>query len=193
MSSDSGASPEPRPGVVQDGQRVRRLRRFMLACALATSLGLGLVAYLWHDLHAPVAPPARGVIVSVAPGAPFREIAMQMHHAGVLRHPWFLTAWARLWGLDRRVRSGEYRIDDPVAPVDLIAMLQSPTRALHWVTIPEGYTAGQIAAALEREGFGGADVFACAMRDKIGSGIPAARAARSKVVRTVARTATTST
>lgn len=133
------------------------LAGFILAALLGWSI--------WRDLRAPVTPPAGGVTVSVPVGASFRSTAEQLHRAGVLRHPRLLSLWARYRQLDRRVQSGDYRIAQPVTPLQLLDLLQSPSRALHWVTIPEGYTAKQIGAALERGGFGGRDAFRCAMQD----------------------------
>ena len=83
----------------------------------------------------------------------------------MLHHPLLLTLWARYRGDDRAVRSGEYRIEEPVSPLRLLEILQSPSRARRWVTIPEGFTASQVAAALEQAGFGGKDVFQCLMED----------------------------
>jgi len=105
--------------------------------------------------------------VSIAPGMPFRSVAVALEHAGVLRHPFLLAAWARYAGLDRGVRSGDYVIDRPITPLEILALLRSPSRSLAWLTVPEGYTADQVAALLEREGFGGADLFVCAMRDPL--------------------------
>jgi UPF0755 protein len=105
------------------------------------------------------------VVVSIERGAAFRSVAERLHRAGILRHPRLLAAWAQFEGADRRVRSGEYRVTQAVSPLELLELLQSPSRALRWVTIPEGLTADQIADLLEEKGFGGRDVFIAAMRD----------------------------
>jgi UPF0755 protein len=105
------------------------------------------------------------VVVSVQRGAAFRTVAQQLHRAGILRYPVLLAAWAQFVGADRRVRSGEYRVAEAVSPLELLELLQSPSRALRWVTIPEGVNADQIADLLEQNEFGGRDVFLAAMRD----------------------------
>ncbi len=139
--------------------------------ALVLIIGAGAVAaggagwYAWQALHTPVVPPAGGVAVAIPAGAGFRAVAERLQRAGVLRHPRLLTLWARYRGEDRRVHSGEYRLEHPLSPVELLALLQSPANALRWVTLPEGLTAAQVGEVLEREGFGGRDVWRCAMSD----------------------------
>lgn len=133
----------------------------ILATALATAAAL---TWAWRELHQPVAPAAPSVVV-VPPGESFRAVAARLQAAGVVRHGWLLAAWARATGLDRSVHRGEFHFDAPRAPVDILALLQSPSGTAALVTIPEGLTADQIAALLEARGYGGRDVFACAMQD----------------------------
>jgi UPF0755 protein len=132
---------------------------------LAAGAVAGTAVYAWRELHTAMTPPPAGVVLLVQPGASFRSVATQLARAGMLRHPTLLAIWARWYGLDRRVQSGEYRIDQARSPLEILDLLQNASDALHRVTIPEGYTARQVAAALEREGFGGRDLFRCVMRD----------------------------
>jgi UPF0755 protein len=121
--------------------------------------------WFWHDLHTAALLPPGGAMVSVAPGEPFRSTTARLQAAGVVRHAWVLRLWARWRRLDRLVRSGDYRFDQPLSPIDVLAVLRSPTAALHRVTIPEGSTLEQIAALLGNAGFGAADQFLCVARD----------------------------
>lgn len=131
----------------------------------ATVLIAGAAAWAWHALHTPVPMPAAGAVVFVAPGEPFRSVAARLHNAGVIRHPLLLTAWARYRGLDRTVRSGEYRFNEAAAPVAVLSALQARADHARPVTIPEGLTADQVATLLEEQGYGGRDVFRCVMED----------------------------
>jgi UPF0755 protein len=142
---------------------LRRLSLLALVAILA--LGTSTAWYVRRALTTEVRPPASGVVVTIPPGASFRAIAAKLQRAGVLRHPLLLTLWARYRGDDRAVRSGEYRLEEPVSPLRLLEILRSPSRALRWVTIPEGLTARQVAETLEEAGFGGRDVFRCVMED----------------------------
>jgi UPF0755 protein len=145
------------------------MRRALAVLGLIAAIGSIAAAaagtWAWRALHtpAPLAPP--GAVVFVPPGEPFRAVAARLQSAGVVRHPFVLTAWARYCGLDRTVRSGEYRFTQPLSPIQVLEALQSRSDTTRLVTVPEGRTAEQIAALLEEQGYGGRDVFRCAMGD----------------------------
>lgn len=145
------------------------MRRVLALLALIGVLGTGLVAagaaLAWRALHTAAPLPAAGAIVFIPPGVSFRAVAARLHSAGVIRHPLLLTAWARLHGLDRSVHSGEYRFAEPVTPIAALDALQSRADDTRSVTIPEGLTAEQVTVLLEEQGYGGRDVFHCAMDD----------------------------
>jgi len=140
--------------------------RFLVVIFLALIVTASAAGwYAWMELHAPVEP-SSGTVVSVTPGASLRLVAHQLRRAGLLRSPMLFIAWARYTKSDREVRSGIYRIERPISPVELLELLrQGPALEPHWLTIPEGYTAAQVARTLEEKGFGGSDVFECVMRD----------------------------
>lgn len=136
-----------------------------LACLALVLAGAAGVWWAWDTLFTPVVPVAPGIVVVIPPGESFRATAARLHAAGLVAHPLLLRAYARLTGLDRSVRCGEFRFAEPIAPVDVLALLQSSSDAARQVTIPEGFTAEQVAAALEERGYGGRDAFRCAMED----------------------------
>lgn len=145
------------------------MRRLLRALALLLVLSVAIVAgggwWAWRALHTPVAPAAPGTVVVVPTGESFRAVTTRLRDAGVIAHPWLLRAYAQVAGLDRTVRCGEFRFEMPLSPVDVLTLLQSPADGARQVTIPEGFTAEQIAAAFEERGYGGRDVFRCAMED----------------------------
>ena len=143
----------------------RMARALALGCLVLIAAAGGGAWWAWRTLHEPVPPAAPGVVVVVPPGESFRAVAGRLHAAGVVAHPLLLRAYARLAGLDRSVRCGEFRFAEPISPAAVLALLQSPADGARQVTIPEGFTAEQIAAAFEERGYGGRDVFRCAMED----------------------------
>ena len=140
-------------------------RAFALMCLLTLLAGAGGAWWAWQNLHTPVTPATPGIVVVVPSGESFRAVAARLQAAGVIAHPLLLRAYARVAGLDRSVRSGEFRFAEPISPVAVLALLQSSSDAARQVTIPEGFTADQVAAALEDRGYGGRDAFRCAMED----------------------------
>ena len=107
-------------------RRALALLGLIVGWALAAAAAAG--AWAWRALHTPVplAPP--GAVVFVPPGEPFRAVAARLYSAGVVRHPLLLTAWARYHGLDRMVRSGEYRFTHALSPIAVLDVLQSRRR-----------------------------------------------------------------
>jgi UPF0755 protein len=145
---------------------MRRVLALFALIALLAVIGGGLAAaWAWRDMNTPVPLTPAGAVVFVPPGEPFRVVAARLHGAGVVRHPLLLSAWARYYGIDRTVRSGEYRFARAVSPLAVLEALRAHADSERVVTIPEGLTAEQIAVLLEEQGFGGRDVFRCVMED----------------------------
>ena len=140
--------------------------RWWLAVLLAmVALACGAAYWVWLDLNTPAPLAESGALVSIAPGEPFGAVCRRLQSAGVVRHGAVLRWWARARGLDRLVRSGDYRFEEPLSPLAVLALLRSATAALHWVTIPEGSTLPQVASLFASAGFGGADQFLCLAQD----------------------------
>lgn len=130
----------------------------LLAVALAAT-------WFWRHLDDPISLPPGGAIVSIAPGEPFRSVCQQLEESGVVRHAWALRLWGRWTGEDRLVRTGDYRFEEAMSPMEVLQALRSPGAALNRVTIPEGRTLPAVADLLERAGLGGADEFLCVASD----------------------------
>lgn len=143
----------------------RVVRRLFILVVLSLTLLGAAAAWLWQDLHTPATLPPGGAVISVGPGESFRTTSSRLQAAGVVRHAWVLSLWARWHALDRLVRSGDYRFEQALSPIEVLDLLRSPMAALHRVTIPEGTTLNQVTALLAAAGFAGTDQFLCVARD----------------------------
>jgi UPF0755 protein len=141
------------------------MKRLVVCVVVLILLAGGGVYWAWGELQTPAPLPPGGAMVSVAPGESFRSVCARLQSTGVVRNGWLLRLWARWQGLDRLIRNGDYRFDAPLAPIEVLARLRSPSAALHRVTIPEGSTLHQAATLLAGAGFGGADQFLCLAQD----------------------------
>ncbi len=123
----------------------RMARALALGCLVLIAAAGGSAWWAWRTLHEPVPPAAPGVVVVVPPGETFRAVAERLRAAGVVAHPLLLRAYARLAGLDRSVRCGEFRFAEPISPAAVLALLQSPADGARQVTIPEGFNYESVA------------------------------------------------
>jgi len=118
---------------------------------------------IWAD-H-PAGNDPREIIVSVPPGRGFGKIAENLHRAGLLDRPFKFRVLARLKGFDKRIKAGEYQLSAIMSPNRLLEILIKGRVRLYRLTIPEGLTLRQVAAMIERKGFGQAGDFYRAATD----------------------------
>ena len=135
------------------------LRGIAIGLVLLVAASGATAWWAWQELHRKHALPSGGAVVTVASGERLRPVAERLQSAGVVRVGLLLSLWARINQLDRQVRSGEYRLEGALSPLDVLDILRSPSAALHRVTVPEGSTVEQVAAIFAAQGFGGADAF----------------------------------
>lgn len=137
---------------------MKRLRVLIVLVALAACACAGLFAYaVFGDRSLPAA--QTGVVIPA--GAPFDSVLATLRRNGVIAHTLPLHVWARLRGDETKVRAGEYRFAPHQTPDEILHALMTQGAAVaQWVTIPEGFTAKQIAQRLADAHIGNAQVFA---------------------------------
>lgn len=113
--------------------------------------------------------PSTDAHILIARGATFSEIARQLADAGVIANPLTFRLLARLRHDETDVKAGEYRFAAHQTQDEVLrALLSGGAQVAVWVTIPEGFTAKQIAARLHESGVGNEDEMATAfLRDSI--------------------------
>ncbi len=126
----------------------RKLVALLLAAGALAAVA-GFVAFgSWLDR--PLAVGEAPITVDVPSGQPFAATARELSARGVLDHPDWLRAYARLTGADARVKAGEYEIAPGTTPRELLRLFESGVVVRHAVTIVEGWTFRSLRAALER-------------------------------------------
>ena len=103
--------------------------------------------------------------VEIAPGTGSRSIGDRLVSAGVIRDS--LTYRVALWltGRSKTLKAGEYRFDQPMTPLEVIAKIARGDVYVIAVTFPEGLTIPEMAAIFESSGLGDAASFASAAQD----------------------------
>jgi len=114
------------------------------------------VGWFYSDLlkyaNVPTNPGAKLVTFEVGQGEGFGTVTQNLHARGLFDHPDKFKLLARFKGYDKKIRAGEYELSAAMAPREILEKLVSGKVRLYRLTIPEGYTLRQIAAAVEKAG-----------------------------------------
>lgn len=130
------------------------MRRLLLATVGALVLVLGTASLLgWQAyrqfLAAPLALPADGTTLLVAPGHTLRTVVGELEQQGATRFDWRWRLLLRS-GPDL-IRAGEFRLEANSTPPQLLALLASGRTVQHRFTIVEGWSYRQLREALLAE------------------------------------------
>lgn len=118
---------------------------FLVAC-----LGGGAALWAVKAIEAP-GPLGADRILVIERGSSLTEIAEQLERNGIISHALLFVGAAKVRGIGRALRAGEYRFPAGISIVGAIALLQSGQTFVRSVTIPEGLTVPQVLAILESE------------------------------------------
>jgi UPF0755 protein len=134
-----------------------------IAVWVAATIAVLVVAGIgscWFAVYRDRSHPPVQTQVLIQRGATFDEIARQLAVDGVVGNALTFRLLARLRGQDIAVRSGAYRFTAHQTQDEILrALVTGGAQVAVWVTIPEGFTAAQIAARLQDEGVGPASEF----------------------------------
>jgi UPF0755 protein len=128
-----------------------RGRRAVIA-GLAIAAIAATLAYARFDAwrNAPLAVGSESVTVEIARGEPLAAVAQDLAGRGVLSHPRWFVAYARVLGADSRIRAGEYAIQSGATPATLLQQFERGAVIQRSVTLVEGWTFRDLRRALER-------------------------------------------
>jgi UPF0755 protein len=143
---------------------VNRARGALIGVALAVLVGTGtivLAASLWFRsaVYEDRSRPAVQTDVVVPRGSTFAQVVGDLDQHGVLAHPLAFRLLARFRHVEDDVQAGEYRFPAHQSSDEILNRLVRGEQFAVWVTIPEGFTAKEIAATLAARGLKPADQF----------------------------------
>lgn len=142
------------------------MRTFALLVLLAAAGAAALGWWAWQRLHAPY----RGfageeTIVVIEPGTGAAGILDRLEREGVIESAFLTRAWLVYRLDDPPLHAGEYRFAEPASALEVLDRLIRGDVMTHAVTLVEGLTLEETAAALAGAGFGDEDAFLAAMSD----------------------------
>ncbi len=131
------------------------------AVALAAVVLFGAaIAWLVYAIYADRSHPVATTQVVIDRGSTFAQVARQLAAAGIIGNVATFRVLARVRDQEGAVRAGEYRFVPHLTQNEVLrALVTGGAQVATWVTIPEGFTAAQIALRLQGEGVGPSETF----------------------------------
>ena len=123
----------------------------MLVALLLLALGVGAAAWWLHDPIRLTLPPGSQVLeLEIEPGTRATQVAEVVASAGADVNVRLLQMWFRASGKARQIKAGSYEIARGTTPRSLLAMVVNGDQALKSVVLVEGWSFGQMRAALQK-------------------------------------------
>jgi UPF0755 protein len=124
----------------------QRLLQFVLLLFACAALALGGLAYYAYSDLKPARTPQQ---FSLKAGSSLKSAAQQMADAGTLEAPALFVILARLLGKATSIKAGNYEVDRPTTPRDLLRKITEGDYTQDVITFVEGWTFRQMRKALD--------------------------------------------
>jgi UPF0755 protein len=111
------------------------------------------LSWLSLEFCRPLKSSVERVIFEVEKGQSAKEIAQNLKKKGIIKKTWPTLVGYRIFFSSRSLKAGEYSIQIPLSPKDVLHILTEGRVILHTVTIPEGLIIEETAELMESQGF----------------------------------------
>lgn len=139
---------------------MKRKAAALIAVTVAAVCVLAAVAWFWNVAYRDRSFPQVPTDVVVPRGETSGQVADVLQSRGVVPNALAFRLLVRLRGLDRDLQAGEYLFGPHESLDEILEKLTlGQARVATWVTIPEGYTAAQIARDLAAHNLGSAAAY----------------------------------
>jgi UPF0755 protein len=150
---------------------MKRILVTLIKYAIIVGLPLALSYYFLmlaqKAIFTPIAPDdTTTFIFEVAPNDTFKDVTKKLKKEKLIKSEPVLLLIAKLKGLDRRIKAGEYEVSRSMSLYSLIKIFQQGTTLERKVTIPEGSTLLQIVDLVEKSGIISSEKMLAALSDK---------------------------
>jgi UPF0755 protein len=143
--------------------RFRGVSAVLLAFALTA---VGVRTYLQTDVTGLIGSgTGPSNIVYIKPKTSVQDIAKALREAGIIQSRWAFLALAYIQGSLTRLHAGEYEFARGTSLLEILRKLEAGKVVTHQVTIPEGFTAQDIARLLAGERLVDVDRFMALSKD----------------------------
>ncbi len=132
---------------------LQKVWRLGITIAILVVLVLGGMTGAAVYLLSPPQSTGKPVLVHIKPGGTIWDVSKELQHHGLIRSANLFFLYTHLMGKSRRIHAGYYRLSPAMSAAQVLDLLVSGKHVTGiWVTIPEGFTAWQIANLLQKRG-----------------------------------------
>ena len=131
-----------------DPKKKKLLAAAVIVILLVTLPAAGIVL----SLNRPAGDGKNERIVAFAEGSSFRKFARELEAAGIIANAGLLVTYARVRGIDAKVKAGSYLLSDGLSPAEILRRMVAGEVFAYRFAVPEGYSIYQIAELLESRG-----------------------------------------
>jgi len=141
-------------------------RRALRLILLLVALVIVVAAYLFYRLEHPGVGPTAGAEVTIlfTSGTPTSQIFHRLGEAGVLSDPRLAEIYYRLYRNATPLQAGEYRFTRPMPIDEIINRMARGDVVKYTIVVPEGLSARETFELFWKQGIGGPEAFAEALR-----------------------------
>jgi UPF0755 protein len=140
------------------------IARLILGLAGLSALAVAAGALALGAAMRPVGQGERSLLFAVARGESASEVALSLETKRLIRSALAFKLLARLEGSGSALKAGVYRVTTSMSAGAILAELVSGKQSLAKLTVPEGYTLGQLASLVDRLGIAPKEGFLAAAR-----------------------------
>ena len=122
----------------------------LILLVLVLLVGGAFSFWIYRSLRHPVAHSKSGQFIEINRGTAPGSVIKKLSQEGIIRDEWPVLIYLKLTGTGSGFRAGEYDFPSPVTPLQVIEKLKTGQQRLSRLTVVEGWTRWEIAAAMAR-------------------------------------------
>jgi peptidoglycan lytic transglycosylase G len=127
------------------------IKRIVLILLAVVILASGIFSFwIYRSLHQPVVHSQSGKFIEIARGTAPGAVIKRLTQEGIIKNEWPVLVYLKLTGTGAGFRAGEYDFPSPVTPLQVLEKLKTGQQRLLRLTVVEGWTRWEIAAAMAR-------------------------------------------
>ena len=122
---------------------MRRIFTLLILLMLLATAGLG------YYLNRPLSLPETPFVFDLKQGSSLKSAARELQQAGLLQQDWSFVWLARLLGKATHLKAGNYVLEQPVSPLELLEIISKGEVSERQLSVIEGWTFKQLREALD--------------------------------------------